>query len=88
MMACSTKETIKTLGVEVMQIRLSILNKDQKVLANQTYDITITADFEKASADIWRTARQSSPLANPQLDQFLGGLDDLWGATMKLDKVA
>jgi hypothetical protein len=71
-----------------MQIRLSILNKDQKVLASQTYDTTISADFEKASADIWRRARQSSPITKPKSDQFLGGLDDFWGATMKLDKVS
>jgi len=71
-----------------MQIRLSIVNKDQKVLASQTYDITISADFEKASADIWRRARQSSPLESPKPEQFLGGLDDLWGATMKLDNVS
>jgi hypothetical protein len=70
-----------------MQIRLSIANKDQKVLASRTYEITISADFEKASADIWRMARRSSPLSSPKPDHFLGGLDDLWGATMKLDKV-
>jgi hypothetical protein len=69
-----------------MKVRLSIVNKDKKTLSNETYEVKSSADFEKASADIWRRARQAQPLTNPKSDQFLGGLDDLWDATMKLDK--
>ena len=69
-----------------MQIRLSII-KDTKTLSSGIYEIRCATDFEKASTDIWRQARQAQPLANPKDGQFLGGLDDLWNATMKLDKV-
>jgi hypothetical protein len=69
-----------------MRIRLSIVTKENKTLASEDYKIESSADFEKASADIWRRARQTQPLTNPKSDQFLGGLDDLWNTTMKLDK--
>jgi hypothetical protein len=68
-----------------MNIQLSI-EKDGEVLSSEIYDIQSSADWEKASADIWRRARQARPLANPDPNQFLSGLDDLWGATMKLDR--
>jgi hypothetical protein len=68
-----------------MKVRLSI-EKNKKTLASETYEIKTSSDWEKASADIWRRARQAQPLSNPRDDQFLSGLDDFWGATMKLDK--
>ena len=68
-----------------MNIRFSI-EKDGKTLCSSTYEIKSAADWKEASADIWRRARQVQPLANPNPNQFLSGLDDLWGATMKLDK--
>jgi hypothetical protein len=70
-----------------MQIRLSII-KDTRTLSSGIYEIRSDTDFEKASTDIWRQARQAQPLTNPKDDQFLGGLDDLWNAAMKLDKVS
>jgi hypothetical protein len=68
-----------------VNVRLSIL-KDGETLSSLVYEIKTSADWEKASADIWRRARQARPLAAPDINQFLSGLDDLWGATMKLDK--
>ena len=68
-----------------MNVQFSI-EKDGKVLASEIYDIQSSADFAQANAEIWRRARQAQPLANPDPNQFLSGLDDLWGATMKIDK--
>ena len=61
-----------------MMVRLSI-EKDGVALASERYEIKSSADFEKASADIWRRARQARPPTNPDQSQFLSGLDDLWG---------
>jgi hypothetical protein len=41
-------------------------------------------DCRRASGrhDIWRRARQAQP--SPNLQDFMSGMEDLWGATMKL----
>jgi hypothetical protein len=68
-----------------MNIRFSI-EKDGKIICSNAYEIKSADDWKEASADIWRRARKAQPLAKPNPKQFLSGLDDLWGATMKLDK--
>ncbi len=68
-----------------LNVRLSI-EKDEVVLSSETYEIRGASDWEKACSDIWRRARQARPLAKPDESQFLSGLDDLWGAAMKLYK--
>jgi hypothetical protein len=67
-----------------MQIRISITAKDGKQLTSHTYEIAGPNDFAQASADIWRRARQAQP--SPNLQDFMSGMEGLWGATMKLDK--
>ncbi len=67
-----------------MNIRLSI-EKGNAVLSDGTYAVQGSTDLENACADIWRRlgrAQHGAPLE----DQFSFNLDDLWGATMKLDK--
>jgi hypothetical protein len=68
-----------------MNIRFSI-EKDGKTLCSSVYEIKSAVDWKEACADIWRRARQAQPLADSNPNQFLSGFDDLWGATMKLDK--
>jgi len=68
-----------------MNVRLSII-KDGKTLCSSAYEIKSAADFKEAGSDIWRRARTAQPLDNPNPEHFLSGLEDLCGATMKLDK--
>lgn len=67
-----------------MNIRLSI-EKGNAVLSDGTYAVQNSTDLENACADIWRRlgrAHHGTPLE----DQFQSSLNDLWGATMELDK--
>ncbi len=68
-----------------MNVKLSV-EKDGEVISEAVYSIQSAADWEKASADIWHRARQAGPTENQSSEQFLSGLDGLWGATMRLDR--
>jgi hypothetical protein len=68
-----------------MKAKFSI-QKDGKVLVTRNFDITDVASFQTASTEIWRLARNAQPAKNPKEGEFLSGLDDLWGASMILDK--
>ncbi len=68
-----------------MNARMTI-RKDGKVIVSAIYEIENSADWENACAEIWRRARQAHPLARQNANQFLSGLEDLWGATMQIDK--
>ena len=72
-------------NIRPMIIRLSV-TKDGKTLARADYDIADSVDFEKACIEIWRKARMAQPTERPEVGAFLSGLDDLYGAVMKLDK--
>jgi hypothetical protein len=67
-----------------MNVRLSI-EKGNAVLSDGTYAVRNSTDLENACADIWRRLGRAQH-ATPLDDQVSFNLDDLWGATMKLDK--
>jgi hypothetical protein len=62
--------------------------KTANKLTSHIYEIAGPNDFAQASAqasaDIWRRARQAQ--LSPNLQDFMSGMEDLWRATMKLDK--
>ncbi len=67
-----------------MNVKFSV-EKEGVTLATQTFEITGVTTFQTACCEIWRLARSAKPTAEPKAGEFLSGLDDLWGASMKLE---
>ena len=83
--ACYRNGRAVNQGGLVMNIRLSV-EKDKKVLSSGTYEVDNGNDWENACSDIWRRTTQQQPLNSLDAGEVLSGLNDLWGATMKLDR--
>lgn len=66
-----------------MKIKFSI-EKDNKTLAQMITDITNAEQFHAAIRNVWDTARRTNPAKN--VEEFLAGLDTLFGATLKMEK--
>ena len=68
-----------------MPVRFSI-EKDDVRIVSEVFEIASGRDFEVASSEIWRKARQARPLSDPHPSEFLSGLDDLWGVAMVIER--
>lgn len=68
-----------------MLIRFPI-DKDGKRIVSKVFEIKTGEDFKSAGAEIWRKARQATPLLQAEPGEFLSGMDGLWGVGMVFEK--